>query len=72
MATKNDEDRLINDRELADLLGWAHSTPSVLRCRREMPIPFIRIGKNIRYRLSAVNAYIDAQTVNQMAGQQAK
>ena len=59
------EDRLINDRELCDLLGWNPSTPSVLRARGKMQIPFIKIGKRVRYRVSDVEAYLEKQTVNQ-------
>jgi predicted DNA-binding transcriptional regulator AlpA len=56
-------ERLIDDRELAKRWGWSPDTPTTLRARQKMPIPFIQLGRRVRYRLSDVIAYETRQTV---------
>lgn len=60
----NPPDRLLTDRELTARWQWARGTPAVLRSRGGLPIPFVRIGKRVRYRLADVLAYEHAQTVS--------
>jgi len=64
---RSNDERLITDRELAKRWGWNTDTPSVLRARQTLPIPYVRLGKRIRYRLSDVLAYERQQTVRPAA-----
>ncbi len=59
-------DRLIDDRELAKLFGLAPQTPRSWRHRGKGP-RYVRLGAGpnprIRYWLSDVGKYLDANTV---------
>lgn len=58
-------DRLISERELAEYLGV--SANSLAHDRSAIPargVPYIKIGSRVRYRWSAVERYLDSQTVN--------
>lgn len=56
MTLKN----LISEKELATLLGC--STHKLQRDRRVgSPIPYIKVGRSVKYRLSDVQAYLEKQ-----------
>ena len=57
------EERLIDDPELCSRWGWHPKTPGILRSRRTMPIPFVKIGKSVRYKLTDVEAFEARNTV---------
>jgi len=50
-------DRLIDDRELSAIIGRKRSTIQKDRLYGT-GIPYVRIGRLVRYRLSDVNAYL--------------
>ena len=53
------------EKSLSHRLGIiSAATLAVRRCRREHGLPFVRIGKSIRYRLSDIQAYIEAHLVS--------
>jgi excisionase family DNA binding protein len=52
-------DRLLSDREVARLIGCARSTLQKDRCSGT-GIPYITIGRQVRYRESDVAAYLAA------------
>jgi excisionase family DNA binding protein len=61
MATS---DRLMTLAELAEMLGIPVNTLYGWRCRGEGP-PGYRIGRHIRYRRAAVEAWLETQTDHQ-------
>ena len=60
-ASAEDPTRLIDDVQLAERWG---TSPKTLRNQRVSgsPVPFVRIGRLVRYRLSDVLAYEASQT----------
>lgn len=56
-------DILITRNELAEMLGISRGTIDVWVSTKRVNIPFVRIGKAIRYRISDVLAYLEKNTV---------
>jgi predicted DNA-binding transcriptional regulator AlpA len=56
-------DRLLNDQETSQLIGRARQTLANDRSARR-GLPYIKIGRSIRYRLSDVLAFIEARRIN--------
>lgn len=56
------EVKLLNETEVAEMIGRAVQT---LRNDRHYGrgLPYIKFGRTVRYRLSDINAYLDANTV---------
>jgi predicted DNA-binding transcriptional regulator AlpA len=59
-----DDQRLYNSEELSDFLGSTPGTLAQWRFHGKGP-RFVKIGRNVRYRASDVNAWLDAQTREQ-------
>ena len=55
-------DPLMTEQQLADLLG---KSPKTLEADRGkgVGIPYVRVGRSIRYRTSDVEKYLDERTV---------
>ena len=53
-------DPLLSDREVSEIIGRARSTIQKDRVLGKPAIPFVRIGRLVRYRQSDVVAYLDA------------
>jgi excisionase family DNA binding protein len=53
---------LLDSWEAADMLGVAKHTLDNWRTAGEPPLPFVRVGKRIRYRVGDLDAYV-AQNV---------
>ena len=45
-------------------LGLAHGTLAVQRCRKTSTIPFVRIGRSIRYHWPSVEQWLANQVVH--------
>jgi len=56
------EDRLLTAREAARELRLAPNTLAKWRARERQPLPFIRVGRVVRYRQADLHAYIAAHT----------
>lgn len=50
---------LITENELRQVTGLSH--PTVTRLRKQGKLPFLRVGKSIRFRLSEVTAAMEKQ-----------
>lgn len=57
-------DTLLCPKEVANLLGISIQTLANWRVEKPTPIPYVKVGKSIRYRLSEVNKYIVKKTIN--------
>lgn len=55
-------DKLLTAKETAELLGVRVQTLAAWRLEAR-ELPYTRVGRSIRYRLSAVQEYLDKQTV---------
>lgn len=59
--------RLLNEREAAAFLGTSAGTLNNLRARNKRDgsgpaIPYVKVGKSVRYRLSDLEMFIEANT----------
>jgi excisionase family DNA binding protein len=54
---------LYSSRDAANYLGIAGGTLEIWRCTKRHQIPFIRVGRLIKYRKVDLDAWLDAQTV---------
>lgn len=60
----NQPTKLLTEREAAQRLGLKNSaTLAVWRSTGRYALPFVRVGRNIRYSETAVEAFIEANTV---------
>lgn len=50
---------LISTRELAEL--WSCSVRHIERLKLENALPYLKLGKSVRFRLSDIEAWLDAQ-----------
>lgn len=55
--------RLLKPAEVAEILGVTKETLNVWRCTKRYPLKYIKIGRNVLYKLEDVQAYIESQTV---------
>lgn len=58
-------DKLLTSKETARILGLSSRTLDVWRCTGRSHVPFIKIGRSVRYRLSDIESYIQHQTMTQ-------
>lgn len=61
MMTSLQEDRLMNEKDVAAYLGLGLSTVQQMRGKGTGP-RFIRLGRLVRYRASDLRAYIEKNT----------
>jgi len=58
-ATLND---LLDEKQAAAILKVNPGTLSVWRCTGRYAIPFIKVGRSVRYRLADLNAWLESRT----------
>ena len=58
---------LIDETEAGKLLGVSPETLRDWRCRRTVPLPFVKIGAAVRYVPSDLWEYLNAHTVRPAA-----
>ena len=58
-------DRLLSTKEVADLLSCCEKT--VGRLRESGTIPHVRVGRLVRFRPDAVEAFLDGDNPSQVA-----
>ncbi len=56
-------DPLLDETQTAERLGVSPNTLQVWRSSKRYPLPYVKIGRNVRYRASAVEAFITSRTV---------
>nr|WP_081355805.1 helix-turn-helix domain-containing protein [Nitrosospira multiformis] len=55
-------DPLLKPAEAAEYIGVTESTLSVWRCTGRYDIPYIKVGRLVRYRKSALDAFLHRRT----------
>lgn len=56
-------ENLLNDLQASQLLGIKPQTLAVWRCTGRHELPFVRVGRSIRYRASDIQRWLDSRTV---------
>lgn len=54
---------LLNSEQAATLLGIKPQTLDVWRCTKRVSIPFVKVGRAVRYRREDVLRFIERNTV---------
>jgi excisionase family DNA binding protein len=54
---------LLDETTTAEVLGVTKGTLQVWRSTKRYPLPYVKVGRNVRYRLSDVEAFIQRRTV---------
>lgn len=54
---------LLSDLEAAAYLNISPGTLAVWRCTKRQELPFIKLGRSVRYRLSDIEIWLSAKTV---------
>ena len=59
----NTKDQLLTRKEAAMLLGTTVDTLAVWACTHRYNLPFVKIGRLVKYKLSDLTAFIERRTV---------
>lgn len=62
METQATVDPLRTEVESANFLGVKPTTLQIWRCTKRYPLPYIKVGRLVRYRQSALDAFLSART----------
>ena len=62
MQIQTTQDPLLSEVEAAQFLGVKPTTLQVWRCTKRYPLPFIKIGRLVRYRQSNLDAFLVLRT----------
>ncbi len=62
--TFSQNSNLLNNNQAAAYIGVTPRTLEVWRCTKRHQIPFIKVGRLVKYRQSALDAFLDQQTVD--------
>jgi excisionase family DNA binding protein len=54
---------LFNTQQAAEYLGVTVSTLEVWRCTKRYNIPFIKVGRLVKYRKAALDTFLESRTV---------
>jgi predicted DNA-binding transcriptional regulator AlpA len=57
-------DPLLNDQQAAARLDVMPETLQHWRSTRRYPLDYVKIGRNVRYRTSVIDAFIESRTVH--------
>lgn len=63
MLNQNVNDPLRNEVESAEFLGVKPTTLQIWRCTKRYPLPYIKVGRLVRYRQSALDAFLTLRTL---------
>ncbi len=59
----NKLDKLLTPEEVANILGVSANTLNVWRCTKRYNLPYIKLGRSIRYRYEDVQHFIKEREV---------
>jgi excisionase family DNA binding protein len=62
-AKPSTNQEILNTEQAAGYLGVTAKTLEVWRCTKRYPIPFIKVGRLVKYRKSALDAFLESRTV---------
>ncbi len=58
------KDPLLTEQQAAEIIGVKPTTLQVWRTTKRYPLAYVKAGRLVRYRASAVEAFIEARTVS--------
>ena len=60
---ENKLDKLLTPEEVASILGVSVNTLNVWRCAKRYNLPYIKLGRSVRYRYEDVQHFIKSREV---------
>ncbi len=63
LSVQKNQSNLLNSQEAALYLGVAHNSLAVWRTTKRYPIPYVKVGRLVKYRLSDLNAFLESRTI---------
>ena len=60
-------DKLFTPDQAAAYLGMSTQTLAIWRCTKRYPLPYIKVGRLVRYRKSGCDAFLESRTIGTMA-----
>ena len=61
------DDALVTAMAMAEMLGISEKTLNKWRSTGENNVPYVKIGKAVRYRTADVRAWVEKRTVHKVA-----
>lgn len=61
-APTGDPNELLTDDQVAKLIGVSTQTLSIWRCKGRYNLPFVKIGRLVRYRRRDVDVWLELRT----------
>lgn len=62
MDAKTEKDPLRNEVEAGQILGVKPTTLQIWRCTQRYPLPYVKVGRLVRYRQSDLDAFLTLRT----------
>jgi hypothetical protein len=57
-------EHLVTPEQAAEYLGTTPGNLAVWRCERRMPLPYIKCGKSVRYRVEDLLAFVESRRIS--------
>ena len=67
-SVRNTKNVLWDEKQAADYLGLNHKTLTTWRTNKRYNLPFIKVGRLVRYRPEDVEAFLESRTVAAVGG----
>ena len=64
IASQN-ANKLLTTKEAADYIGVLPGTLGIWRCTKRHMIPFIKVGRLVKYRKSDLDTFLDQRTIRE-------
>jgi predicted DNA-binding transcriptional regulator AlpA len=56
-----DKNKLLSPRDVSEILGVSEETLSVWRCNKTYDIPYIKVGRLVKYKQSDIDSFIESR-----------
>lgn len=63
MVTATNPNQLLTEAETSELVGVSQQTLGIWRCTGRYRLPFVKIGRLVRYRRRDVDEWLESRTV---------
>lgn len=61
---RNNQSNLLTNEEAAEYLGVASNSLAVWRTTKRYAIPYVKVGRLVKYRIADLDAFLESRTVN--------
>lgn len=58
---------LLSVEQAAQFLGVSKQTLAVWRCEKRYPLPYVKVGARVRYRIADLETFVASRTVSAAA-----